>query len=131
MTRRLLLVEDNELNRDMLTRRLKRAGFDIAHAVDGEAAVRRAVSLVPDLILMDISIPKMDGHEATRRIKAQHATAHVPVIALTAHALPEDELAARRAGADDFATKPVDFNELVAKIHRLIGTMPGNDSVLP
>jgi two-component system, cell cycle response regulator DivK len=120
MSGRLLLVEDNELNRDMLTRRLARAGYDIAHAGDGEAAIATARRLRPDLILMDISIPKVDGYEATRQLKADPATAQIPVIVLTAHALPEDEQTARRAGANDFATKPVDFNALLEKISALL-----------
>jgi two-component system, cell cycle response regulator DivK len=120
VTHRLLLVEDNDLNRDMLTRRLERVGYEVVHAVDGEAAIAQARQLHPDLILMDISLPKMDGYEATRHIRADPATATIPVIALTAHALPEDEQAARKAGANEFATKPVDFNALLEKIRTLI-----------
>jgi two-component system, cell cycle response regulator DivK len=125
MSGRLLLVEDNELNRDMLTRRLARAGYDVEHAVDGEEAIATARRLRPDLILMDISIPKIDGYEATRQLKADPATAQIPVIVLTAHALPEDEQTARRAGASDFSTKPVDFNALLEKIRALLGPTPG------
>ncbi len=125
MTKHLLLVEDNDLNRDMLTRRLVRYGYQISHAVDGEEAISRASELLPDLILMDISIPKIDGHEATRRIKAAPATSAIPIVALTAHALPEDERKARDAGADEFATKPVDFEGLTRKISDLLSAAAG------
>jgi two-component system, cell cycle response regulator DivK len=117
----LLLVEDNDLNRDMITRRLERVGFEVSHAVDGVQAIELARTLLPDVILMDISIPLLDGYEATRRIKAYGtATSSIPIIALTAHALPEDERAARDAGADEFATKPVDFGALLEKIERVV-----------
>lgn len=117
---RILLVEDNEFNRDMLTRRLERRGFEVHVALDGEAAVRAAAELAPDLILMDLGLPVVDGWEATRRIKADPATHGIPVIALTAHAMQGDEARTRAAGCDDFDTKPVDLERLLAKIRRLL-----------
>ena len=120
---KVLLVEDNEMNRDMLSRRLIRKGYEIVMAVDGEEAVAKAGSERPDLILMDMSLPLIDGWEATRRIKGLAATRHIPVVALTANAMPRDRDAAMAAGCDAFATKPVAFDELVAKIKAL--TSPG------
>lgn len=117
---RILLVEDNEFNRDMLTRRLERRGFEVHVALDGETAVRAAAELAPDLILMDLGLPVVDGWEATRRIKADPATRGIPVIALTAHAMQGDEARTRAAGCDDFDTKPVDLERLLAKIGRLL-----------
>ena len=112
----ILLVEDNEMNRDMLSRRLTRKGYDVTIAVDGGEGVRRAQADRPDLILMDMSLPVLDGWEATRRIKADAATASIPVIALTAHAMSGDEARCREAGCDDFDTKPVDLKRLLGKI---------------
>ena len=114
----ILLVEDNEMNRDMLSRRLARRGYDVAIALDGAEGVRMARETRPDLILMDMSLPVLDGWEATRRIKADAETVAIPVIALTAHAMTDDEAEARAAGCDDFDTKPVDLERLLAKIER-------------
>ena len=117
---KILLVEDNEMNRDMLSRRLTRNGFDVAVAVDGGQGVAMATSEKPDLILMDLSLPVIDGWEATRRVKADPATKAIPVIALTAHAMSEDERRALAAGCDDFDTKPVDLERLLGKIEALL-----------
>ena len=119
---KILLVEDNEMNRDMLTRRLERKGFEVAIAVDGQAGVDMASSASPDIILMDISLPVMDGWEATRQIKSDPATLSIPVIALTAHAMAGDEQKAREAGCDDYDTKPVDLKRLLGKIGNLLGS---------
>jgi two-component system, cell cycle response regulator DivK len=118
---RILLVEDNEMNRDMLSRRLERKGYEIVMAVDGQQAIDFAHSEKPDLILMDMSLPVMDGWEATRRLKADAQTAAIPIISLTAHAMPEDERRAREAGCDDFDTKPIELPRLLAKIESLLG----------
>ena len=115
-----MLVEDNEMNRDMLTRRLERKGFEVAIAVDGQAGVDMASSASPDIILMDLSLPVMDGWEATRQIKADPATQGIPLIALTAHAMAGDEQKAREAGCDDYDTKPVDLKRLLGKIENLL-----------
>ncbi|MBG89173.1 MAG: two-component system response regulator [Verrucomicrobiales bacterium] len=117
---RILLVEDNELNRDMLSRRLKRRGFDVLIAVDGEEGIDLATRESPDLILMDVGLPVIDGYESTRRIKALDSTSKIPIIALTAHAMPEEEARARDAGCDDFDTKPVELPRLLEKINRLL-----------
>lgn len=119
---RILLVEDNEMNRDMLSRRLSRRGFDVLIAVNGEAGVELAASEKPDLILMDMSLPVMDGWEATRRIKANPDTSRIPVIALTAHAMASDRDMAIEAGCDDYDSKPVDLSQLVRKIEQLLTT---------
>ena len=116
---KVLLVEDNEMNRDMLSRRLVRRGFEVVFAVDGEQGVDLARSEKPDIILMDMSLPVMDGWEATRRVKSDNATRHVPVIALTAHAMSGDQEKALEAGCDDYDTKPVEIDRLVGKIERL------------
>ena len=118
---RILLVEDNEMNRDMLSRRLQKKGFDVSIAVDGEAGVVIARSELPDLILMDMSLPKIDGWEATRRIKADPATASIPVIALTAHVMSGDRDRALEAGCDDYDAKPVEFDRLLGKMRALLG----------
>ena len=117
---KILLVEDNEINRDMLSRRLSRNGYEILIAVDGGQGVAMAASEKPDLILMDMSLPVMDGWEATRRVKADAATNSIPVIALTAHALVQDREKAMAAGCDDFDTKPVELPRLLDKIKRLL-----------
>ncbi len=117
---KILLVEDNEMNRDMLSRRLLRNGFEVVMAVDGGQAVAMAASESPAIILMDMSLPVIDGWEATRQVKANPATSSIPVIALTAHAMAEDEAKARAAGCDDFDTKPVDIQRLVGKINALL-----------
>ena len=117
---KILLVEDNEMNRDMLSRRLVRKGFEVVMAVDGEQAVSMAESEHPDLILMDMSLPVIDGWEATRRVKAAEATAHIPVIALTAHAMSGDREKALDAGCDDYDTKPIEMPRLLEKIDALL-----------
>lgn len=119
---KILLVEDNEMNRDMLSRRLERKGYDVVIAVDGQAGVEMTSSETPDVVLMDLSLPVMDGWEATRRIKADPVTQSIPVIALTAHAMKEDEQKARDAGCDDYDTKPVNFQRLLGKIETFLGT---------
>lgn len=113
---RVLLVEDNEMNRDMLSRRLSRKGFKVSVALDGAAALESAAVDLPDLILMDMSLPVMDGWEATRRIKADAATAAIPVIGLTAHAMEGDREKCLAAGCDDYDTKPVDLPRLLEKM---------------
>lgn len=113
---KILLVEDNEMNRDMLSRRLARRGHAVVMAVDGQAAVDMAHDEQPDVVLMDMGLPVMDGWEAARRIKADARTAAIPVIALTAHAMADDRERALAAGCDDFDTKPVDLERLCAKI---------------
>jgi two-component system cell cycle response regulator DivK len=117
---RILLVEDNEMNRDMLSRRLQRKGHKVLIAVDGEAGVQMAASERPDLILMDMSLPSVDGWEATRRIKGLPETASIPIIALTAHAMAGDRDKAIEAGCDDYDSKPVDFERLLGKIQALL-----------
>ncbi len=117
---KILLVEDNEDNRDMLSRRLARKGYDVALAVDGGEGVSQAATLKPDLILMDMSLPVLDGWEATRRIKADPATQGIPVIALTAHAMSDDRDKAFAAGCDDYDTKPVELPRLLEKIASLL-----------
>ena len=118
---RILLVEDNEMNRDMLSRRLERRGYEVIVAVDGEEGVARAKVEAPDLVLMDLSLPGIDGWEATRQIKAADETRSIPVLALTAHAMAGDREKALEAGCDDFDTKPVDLPRLVDKIEGLLG----------
>ena len=118
---KVLLVEDNEMNRDMLSRRLTRRGFDVVFAVDGKQGVALAHSEKPDIILMDMSLPVMDGWEATRCVKADDATRSVPVIGLTAHAMSGDREKAMEAGCDDYDTKPVELDRLIGKIERLLG----------
>jgi two-component system, cell cycle response regulator DivK len=118
---KILLVEDNEMNRDMLSRRLERRGYQVVIAVDGAEGVRMAGAEAPALILMDMSLPVLDGWEATRQIKAAPATGGIPIIALTAHAMSGDREKAIEAGCDDFDTKPVDLPRLLAKIDALLG----------
>ena len=118
--KKILLVEDNEMNRDMLSRRLMRNGYEVVLAVDGEQAVSVANADLPDLVLMDMSLPVIDGWEATRRIKAVAATAHIPVIALTAHAMAGDREKAIAAGCDDYDTKPIELARLLGKIEALL-----------
>ncbi|PYX78529.1 MAG: two-component system response regulator [Acidobacteria bacterium] len=117
---RILLVEDNEMNRDMLSRRLERKGYSVTIAHDGEQGLSLACSQMPDLILMDISLPLIDGCEVTRRLKANPSTRHIPVIALTAHALLTDREMAFAAGCDDYDTKPIDFVRLNEKIENFL-----------
>jgi CheY-like chemotaxis protein len=123
---KILLVEDNEMNRDMLSRRLERKGYTIVMALDGQQAVDMAASEAPALILMDMSLPVIDGWEATRRVKANEATKHIPIIALTAHAMQGDEQKAKEAGCDDYDTKPVDLPRLLEKMERLLGGAPAS-----
>ena len=117
---KILLVEDNELNRDMLSRRLERTGYQIVMAVDGEEGLALAHSELPDLILMDMNLPVLDGWEATRRLKDDPATRAIPVIALTAHAMSDDREKALAARCDDYDTKPVEFARLLGKIDALL-----------
>jgi CheY-like chemotaxis protein len=118
---KILIVEDNEMNRDMLSRRLARRGYAIVTANDGEQGVAAAQAETPDLILMDMSLPVMDGWEATRRLKSEAATSRIPVIGLTAHAMTGDRDKAMAAGCDDYDTKPVELPRLIEKIETLLG----------
>lgn len=125
---KILLVEDNEMNRDMLSRRLERRGYQVIEAVDGQSGIDMTVSAAPDLVLMDMSLPVLDGWEATRRLKSSAETKHIPVIALTAHAMLSDRDKALEAGCDDYDTKPIEIKRLLSKIEALLGGAPG-DSV--
>ncbi|MFC1679427.1 response regulator [Elusimicrobiota bacterium] len=118
---KLLLVEDNEMNRDMLSRRLRRRGYEVVVAVDGKEGIEKARAESPDLIIMDMSLPEIDGWEATRRLKADEATGKIPIIALTAHAMTGDREKALDAGADEYDTKPVEFSRLIEKLAALLG----------
>ncbi|MFB1000929.1 MAG: response regulator, partial [Pseudomonadales bacterium] len=117
---RILLVEDNEMNRDMLTRRLERKGFTIESAGDGEEALKKIAASQPDLVLMDMNLPILNGWATCRELRANPATESLPIIALTAHAMAEDEQKARAAGCNDYTTKPIDFPLLLAKIDNLL-----------
>jgi CheY-like chemotaxis protein len=117
---KILLVEDNEMNRDMLSRRLQRKGYQVVLALDGQSGVEMTQAEGPDLVLMDMSLPVLDGWEATRRLKADAATQQIPVIALTAHAMSSDREKALEAGCDDYDTKPVELPRLLAKIEALL-----------
>jgi two-component system cell cycle response regulator DivK len=117
---RILLIEDNEMNRDMLSRRLQRRGYEVLIALDGQMGIAMAEAEAPDLVLMDMSLPVMDGWEATRTLKASQATRHIPVIALTAHAMSTDRDKAIEAGCDDYDTKPIELSRLLGKIEALI-----------
>jgi len=121
---KILLVEDNEMNRDMLSRRLQKRGYDVLLAEDGQQGVSLAQSETPVLILMDISLPVLDGWEATRQLKAAPATRSIPIIALTAHAMAGDRERALEAGADDFDTKPIELTRLLEKIEALLAKKP-------
>jgi CheY-like chemotaxis protein len=121
---KILLVEDNEMNRDMLSRRLQKRGYEVLIAEDGEQGVRLAQSETPALVLMDMSLPVLDGWEATRQLKADPVTRSIPVIALTAHAMAGDRERALEAGADDFDTKPVELTRLLEKIEALLAKKP-------
>jgi CheY-like chemotaxis protein len=116
----ILVVEDNEMNREMLSRRLERKGYKVLIAIDGEASINVARANGPDLILMDMSLPVVDGWEATRRMKADRDLKHIPVIALTAHAMSNDRDKALEAGCDDYDTKPIDLARLLGKIEDLL-----------
>ena len=118
---KILLVEDNEMNRDMLSRRLQRRGYEVVTAVDGESGLALTRTETPALILMDMSLPGVDGWEATRQLKADPATRAIPVIALTAHAMAGDREKALAAGCDDFDIKPIDLDRLLGKIEALLG----------
>ncbi|HET7376749.1 MAG TPA: response regulator [Anaerolineae bacterium] len=122
---KILLVEDNELNRDMLSRRLQRKGFEVVVALDGQQGVDMTRSEQPDLVLMDLSLPILDGWDATRSIKSDAETKHVPVIAITAHAMAGDKERAFEAGCDDYDTKPVDLTRLLVKIDALLQRRAG------
>ena len=117
---KILLVEDNEMNRDMLSRRLERRGFEVILAVDGQQGIDLANEFAPNLILMDMSLPVVDGWEATRRLKADPGTSSIPVVALTALAMSGDREKAISAGCDDYDTKPVEFARLIGKIEKLL-----------
>ena len=119
----VLLVEDNEMNRDMLGRRLTKRGYVMSYAKDGQHAILTALTERPDLILMDLSLPKIDGWEATRRLKADDRTETIPIVALTAHALTEDRESACDAGCDEFETKPVNIKKLIAKMDALLNVL--------
>src|SRR5689334_15618320 len=127
---KILLVEDNEMNRDMLTRRLQRQGFLVCCAFDGAAGVAMAASEKPDLILMDVALGEMDGWEATQQIKANPATAAIPIIALTAHALASDRDKSVEVGCSDFDTKPVDLQRLLAKMRALLPPTEQRDTAV-
>ena len=119
--KRILLVEDHEMNRDMLSRRLRRKGFEVIEAQDGMEGIEMAKGHLPHLILMDMSLPVLDGWEATRRLKDDSSTAHIPVIGLSAHAMSGDRQKGLSAGCDDYDTKPIDFKRLLGKINAMIG----------
>lgn len=125
---RILLVEDNEMNRDMLSRRLSRKGIEVSIAVDGEQGIQLAEAELPDLILMDMSLPMLDGWAATRHLKAMPVTQRIPVIALTAHAMTGDRDKCLAAGCDDYDTKPIEFSRLMGKIEALLGNQFVNHS---
>jgi CheY-like chemotaxis protein len=118
---KILLVEDNEMNRDMLSRRLMRKGYEISIAINGEQGIATAQAELPDLILMDMSLPVIDGWEATRKLKAMPETRSIPVIALTAHAMAGDREKCIEAGCDDYDTKPIEFPRLLGKIQAFLG----------
>ena len=122
---KILLVEDNEMNRDMLSRRLIRRGYEVVLAMDGESGLALAGSALPDLILMDMSLPILDGWETSRRLKASAATQHIPIIALTAHAMSSDRDKALEAGCNDYDTKPIELPRLLEKIEALLAAGSG------
>jgi CheY-like chemotaxis protein len=124
---KILLIEDNEMNRDMLSRRLARRGYEVITASDGPDGLETARRERPDLILMDMSLPRMDGWETTRRLRADETTRHIPVIALTAHAMAQDRDKALQAGCNEYDTKPVEFARLQEKIQTLLHQAAGHD----
>jgi len=119
---KILLIEDNELNLDMLTRRLERKGFTVISAEDGLSGIEKANQEKPELIIMDLSLPILDGWDAAKKLKADHATKSIPIIALTAHAMKGDRQKALNAGCDEYDTKPVDLDRLLGKIGKVTGT---------
>lgn len=121
MSQKILVIEDNEMNLDILVRRLSKHGFEIIAAVDGEEGILKAVADRPNIILMDMSLPGIDGWEATRQLKRIPETSKIPIIALTAHAMHGDKEKALKSGCDEYETKPVDFNRLLEKINKLLG----------
>jgi CheY-like chemotaxis protein len=123
--KRILIVEDNEMNRDVLSRKLARRGYEVVVAVDGAQGLARAQLDRPDIILMDLGLPEIDGWECVQRLRSDAATERIPVIALTAHAMLGEREKALDAGCDDFDTKPIDFERLLTKITRLLGDAPG------
>lgn len=116
----ILLVDDDELNIDLLSRKLRRNGYDTVTAMDGREAISLAISTIPDLILMDMSLPEIDGWEATRQLKSDNITKNIPIISLTAHAMPEDRAKALAAGCDEYETKPIVFETLFSKMESLL-----------
>ena len=124
---KILVVEDNEMNRDMVGRRLQRRGYDVVVAVDGQEGIDMAYSEDPDLILMDMSLPVLNGWEATRQLKQDKRTRGIPIIALTAHAMASDRESAIEAGCDDYDTKPLEFSRLIGKIHALLPEDSANE----
>ena len=124
---KILVVEDNEMNRDMVGRRLQRRGYDVVVAVDGQEGIDMAYSEDPDLILMDMSLPVLNGWEATRQLKQDKRTRGIPIIALTAHAMASDRESAIEAGCDDYDTKPLEFSRLISKIHALLPEDSANE----
>jgi two-component system cell cycle response regulator DivK len=124
--KKILLIEDNELNRDMLSRRLHKRGYQVVMAVDGETGIAMAHAEAPALILMDVSLPGIDGWEATRQLKAAPETRHIPIVALTAYVTPGDREKARMAGCDEFDTKPIELPRLLGKIESLL--KPGHEA---
>jgi CheY-like chemotaxis protein len=126
---RILLVEDNEMNRDMLSRRLERKGYQVELAVDGRQGVDKAKTLAYDLVLMDMSLPEIDGWEATRELRADPSTKELPIIALTAHAMSGDRERALEAGCDDYDTKPIELSRLLGKMEALLGRSTGAEGV--
>jgi two-component system, cell cycle response regulator DivK len=123
---KLLLVEDNEMNRDMLARRLEKRGYQLIIATDGLMGIEMARKELPDLILMDMSLPGLDGWQASRQLKSDNTTARIPIIALTAHAMAEDREKAMAAGCDEYETKPVELTSLLGKIQTLLGKPPAS-----
>ena len=122
--KKILLIEDNELNRDMLSRRLRKRGYEVVTAVDGETGIAMAQADAPALILMDVTLPGIDGLEATRRLKAAPQTRHIPIVALTAHTMASDRDSALAVGCDDFDTKPIELPRLLGKIESLLNQGP-------
>jgi len=118
---KILIIEDNDMNRDMLSRRLERRGFEISVAADGRQGIDKAQAVLPDLILLDLSLPEIDGWEVARRLKGEQSTSKIPIIALTAHAMTGDRDEAIAAGCNDYDTKPIEFQRLMGKIEGLLG----------